>query len=96
MSLTKSKERQVGSVPKMIWTWTWKLQKPPGPTSRRSLDNLRAGAVKDSGATSNVEPGPSAAAQTEHGEDATTPKTSRPSNRAPIESVGDSDCVCNN
>ena len=47
------------------------------------------GAVKDSGATLSVEPGPSAAAQTEHGEDATTPETSRPSNRAP--SVGDSD-----
>ena len=40
----------------------------------------------------SVEPGPSAAAQTEHGEDATTPETSRPPSRAPIESVGDSDC----
>ena len=49
------------------------------------------GAVKDSGATLSVEPGPSAAAQTEHGEDATTPETCRPPSRAPIESVGDSD-----
>ena len=45
--------------------------------------------MENSGATPSVEPGPSAAAQTEHGEDATTPETSRPSNRAP--SVGDSD-----
>ena len=52
---------------------------------------LGPGAVEDSGATPSVEPGPSAAAQTEHGEDATTPETSRPPSRAPIESVGDSD-----
>ena len=32
---------------------------------------LGPGAVEDSGATSSVEPGPSAAVQTEHGEDAT-------------------------
>ena len=50
---------------------------------------LGPGAVEDSGATPSMKPGPSAAAQTEHGEDATTPETSRPSNRAP--SVGDSD-----
>ena len=52
---------------------------------------LGPGAVEDSSATPNVEPGPSAAAQTEHGEDATTPETSRPPSRAPIESVGDRD-----
>ena len=52
---------------------------------------LGPGAVEDSGATPSVEPGPSAPAQTEHGEDATTPETSRPPSRAPIESVGDSD-----
>ena len=52
---------------------------------------LGPGAVEDSSATPNVEPGPSAAAQTEHGEDTTTPETSRPSSRASIESVGDSD-----
>ena len=34
---------------------------------------LGPGAVEDSGATPSVEPGPSAAAQTEHGEDATKP-----------------------
>ena len=52
---------------------------------------LGPGAVEDSSATPNVEPGPSAAAQTEHGEDATTLETSRPPSRAPIESVGHSD-----
>ena len=52
---------------------------------------LGPGAVEDSGATPSVEPGPSAPAQTEHEEDATTPETSRPPSRAPIESVGDSD-----
>ena len=51
---------------------------------------LGPGAVEDSGATPSVEPGPSAPAQTEHGEDATTPETSRPPSRAPIESVDDS------
>ena len=39
---------------------------------------LGPGAVEDSGAAPSVKPGPSAAAQTEHGEDATTPQTSRP------------------
>ena len=52
---------------------------------------LGPGAVEDSGASSSVEPGPSTATQTEHGEDVTTPETSRPASRAPIESVGDSD-----
>ena len=52
---------------------------------------LGPGAVEDSGATPSVEPGPSAAAQTEHGDDATTPETSRPPSGAPIETVGDSD-----
>ena len=52
---------------------------------------LGPAAVEDSSATPNVEPGPSTAAQTEHGEDATTPETSRPPSRAPIESVGDRD-----
>ena len=47
--------------------------------------------MENSGATPSVEPGPSAAAQTEHGEDATTPKTSRPPSRPSIESAGDSD-----
>ena len=52
---------------------------------------LGPGAVEDSGVSSSVEPGPSGAAQTEQGEDVTTPETSRPPSRATIESVGDSD-----
>ena len=41
--------------------------------------------------SSSVEPGPSGAAQTEQGEDVTTPETSRPPSRATIKSVGDCD-----
>ena len=52
---------------------------------------LGPGAVEDSGVSSSVKPGPSGAAQTEQGEDFTTPVTARLPSRATIESVGESD-----
>ena len=57
----------------------------------RNHPALGPGAVEDSGVSPSVEPGPSGAAQTEQGEDVTTPETARPPSRATIESVDDSD-----
>ena len=55
------------------------------------MTHIQTGGVEDSGVSSSVEPGPRGAAQTEQGEDVTTPETSRPPSRTTIESVGDSD-----